>query len=267
MCLPRIFLIAFTLISLEGCSQPLEPLPPAPENTYRIYSSFPTSGRFGPEGAQIVHAIDLAISQEPDGTKQGRVEHVKLNGWAGQLDESALDTEERNAQLASGDPAAIAYIGPYSSAGAAAALPITNRAGLLQVGLSNTWPGLTQSGWDEGEPERYYPSGSRNFIRIWAPDSAQAEVATRWADDLGARVMLVIDDGSSYSRGMAEQFRAAATVAGISVPASLEVDSDSSSQLTSELGRWHPDALFYAPSSANQALFFAQSINGGEPRL
>ena len=41
-------------------------------------------------------------------------------------------------------------------------LPITNKAGILQVSPANTYVGLTtdQPGSEKGEPDKYYPAGA-----------------------------------------------------------------------------------------------------------
>lgn len=259
------------LLLLAGCNespnlQTILPAP-APTDTYRIYSSFPVKGRFAADSRQIVSAIDLALLEYHAVQASPIIEHVRLRGWDGQEDNPGRDIEVQNAQIAADDPAALAFIGPYTSAGAAASLPVTNRAGLLQIGLAQTWPGLSQSGWDEGEPQRYYPTGTRNYVRLWAPDSAQAEAAAQWASDMGARRFVVVSDGSSYSAGLAEHFRTAARSKGILTSATVEVSMTNVVELMAQITRQSPDALFYAPSSVSLAISLARNIQGNEPRF
>ena len=77
------------------------------------------------------------------------------------------DKEANNAQQAVGekrlrtrsDETAVAYLGPYHSGAAKVSIPILNRAGLLQISPSATWPGLTKPGFAQSEPGIFYPTG------------------------------------------------------------------------------------------------------------
>lgn len=259
--------VACVLLVFAGCSDPPLHLPPPPDNTYRIYSSYPTKGRAAAQSLQIVRAIDLAIQQYSEDTRRIRVEHIKLDGAFEESGDWSPDAEMNNAKLASNDPTALAYIGPYSSAGAAASLPTTNQAGLLQIGVSHTWPGLTMPGWNNGEPARYRPSDRHNYVRMSVPDTTQAEAAAQWADDLGIRTMVVVNDGSSFSQGLSEWFEVAARDAGISITGAVEIGTDGLEDVTAEINQLRPDALFYAPSSTNQAVMFAKAVKSLGPRL
>jgi len=211
-----------------------------------------------------VRAIDLAIQQYISNSPRTQIEHIKLDGSFEESGDWSRDAEMQNAQKAANDPMALAYIGPYTSGGAAVSLPITNRAGLLQIGVSHTWPGLTMVGWDEGEPDRYRPADRHNYVRLSAPDTAQGEAAAYWADDLGVRTMVVVNDGSSYSQGLSKWFEVAARDAGISITGAVEIGTESLEYAIAEINQLRPDALFYAPSSTNQAVMFAKAIESVE---
>ena len=89
--------------------------------------------------------------------------------------------ETSNAKLATADPSVIAYIGPYNSGAVAVSLPVTNRAGLLQLIPSATWPGLSATGWNPGEPDIYFPNDTRNLARLMPADTIEAKAAVQWA--------------------------------------------------------------------------------------
>ena len=63
-----------------------------------------------------------------------------------------------------GDDNTIAYLGEFNSGASAISIPLLNEAGILQVSPSNTYVGLTRSeGAEKGEPEKYYPSGTKTY--------------------------------------------------------------------------------------------------------
>ena len=47
---------------------------------------------------------------------------------------------------------------------------------MLMVSHANTNPGLTKP-WDPGEPEKYYPTGKRNYARVVTTDDYQGTAA------------------------------------------------------------------------------------------
>lgn len=143
-------------------------------------------------------------------------------------------------------------------------LPVLNEAGLLQALPVATWPGLTQSGWGNDEPGRYYPSSSRHAVRLMPPDSAQARVAARKARELGANSAVVLSDESDYSKGMAEAFRDEADGIGLTVGHSISLTAPPA-DWTSRVEQ--ADVVFSAPSSLTLAYTFAAMISEHQPRI
>lgn len=191
----------------------------------------------------------MAVDERRPQLPAWQVEHVALDDGDIETGEWSRVLEGANAQAAVADPATVVYIGPYNSGAAMVSMPILNRAGLLHMLPSATWPGLTQEGWGEGEPQRYYPSGKPTLVRMMPPDSVMPEAAAEWSRSRGAKTALVIDDGSDYSRGMAQAFSRAAAGRLISVTAPLSLEDPA---LESETGGpTPPDAVFFAPGSLN----------------
>jgi branched-chain amino acid transport system substrate-binding protein len=120
-----------------------------------------------------------------------------------------------NARRAVLDPDAIAYIGEFESRASAVTIPILNAADLAQVSPSNTYVGLTtaEPGSTKGEPDKYYPTGRRTFVRLVPRDTIQgAALVSQLAGDGCSRPALVHDDesyGAGLSRILEEQGRAA----------------------------------------------------------
>jgi branched-chain amino acid transport system substrate-binding protein len=236
-----------------------QPLPPAGVGTLRVVSSLPQKGYAAPQSAQIEHAIDLATKERGSAVGTWRIEHVALDDSDVETGDWSPTLEVSNATRAAADPAVIAYIGPYNSGAVMLSLPITDRAGLLQISPTATWPGLTEPGWNDGEPEKYYPTGKHNFARMMPPDTVQAEAAAQWALKLNLQDVAVVDDGSSYSAGLAREFlQAAAAHTGLAGTTLTIAPPDLSTIATPHTGQ----AYFYAPSSAANALLVAQALAG-----
>ena len=260
MALARPLAIALFLVIASGCGDSAPPPQPVEPNTYRIYSSFPSSGPAAGASREIISAIDLAIGQSSGQGSARRVEHIKLHLPDQEFRPGVRDAEALNAELAARDPSAVAYIGPYTSGDAAKSLPITNRAGLLQIGVSQTWPGLTQPGWESGEPGMYTPSGQRVYVRLSRSDSVQAQAAARWMLSDGVARAVAASDGSSYSNGMRDSFILAMQAAGRPVIGTLLLAEARLSEASAEVTRLKADAMFYAPSSTRQAIVLAREI-------
>lgn len=252
---------------LSACSanQSAPVVPPPSPDVVRIVSSLPTRGAQAAQGRAMKAAIDLAIEDQGSMAGAWKVEHVPLDGSDGEGGEWSTLREEANAGLAADDPSVVAYIGPYTSGATGVALPTTSRAGLLHVGPSATWPGLTLQGWNAGEPGIYYPTGARNFVRVMPPDSRQAIAAARWAAALGIRRVVALSDGSSYSQGLALGFVEAARQAGMD-PAGPEQIS-APEQATDALQFSGAEAVFYAPSTVGQAVALARLLARDHPDL
>jgi ABC-type branched-subunit amino acid transport system substrate-binding protein len=93
----------------------------------------------------------------------------------------------------------VAVIGPYSSYCGQVGIPIMNRGPggpLAVVSPTSTHPGLTRAGFGErGEPDVYYPTGVRNFVRVMAREDLQGMANAMLARELGLKRVFVL-----YSR-------------------------------------------------------------------
>lgn len=215
----------------------------------------------------MVQAIDLAIRERGGGVSGRSVEHIALDGGSGENGEWSPLVESANAERAANDPQALVYIGPYTSGATGVALPITNRAHLLTLGPTATWPGLTLDGWEEGESGKYFPTGERNFARLALPDSRQGEVAARWASSSGMKRTFVLNDGSSYSIGLARHFTIEAKKGGLGIAGEAAFTPSDQAALVGKLREGVADAIFFAPSSTGSAINFARLLDGAQLSL
>ncbi|HJW20926.1 MAG TPA: branched-chain amino acid ABC transporter substrate-binding protein [Candidatus Limnocylindrales bacterium] len=100
-----------------------------------------------------------------------------------------------NMRVVAGDARNVAVIGPYNSPVAAAEIPVTNAAGVLECSPSNTAPGLTigqAAAALRSRPDR------PNYVRVATTDDMLAEGAARFVlGSLGKRTAYVIYAGGA----------------------------------------------------------------------
>ena len=102
------------------------------------------------------------------------------------------------------------YMATYNSGAAKISIPIMNEAGMAMISYANTYPGSDQDDrgrTEEGEPDIYYPTGKRNYMRVCPADDIQGARGANWAYDERARkAAYVLDDQSLYGKGVAQVF-------------------------------------------------------------
>jgi branched-chain amino acid transport system substrate-binding protein len=166
----------------------------------------PFQGAFSDHGVQNAQAIKLVLEQR--GWRAG--EHTvatQLCDEASAADDVDLPKCRRNAEAFARNRSVVAVIGPTTSGCAAAMIPILNRAAggpIALVGPGNTYLGLTRTGPGvaAGDPDRLYPTGVRNYLRLAPADDAQAAALILVARDAGARRPFLLHDGDAYGRGL-----------------------------------------------------------------
>jgi branched-chain amino acid transport system substrate-binding protein len=100
-------------------------------------------------------------------------------------------------------------IGTFNSGCAQVIIPVLNEApdgGIAMVSPANTKVCLTTSvpSCEPTEPDKYYPTGTRNYSRVVALDDAQAAtIATYVKDDLKLSSVYILNDKQAYGLGLA----------------------------------------------------------------
>jgi branched-chain amino acid transport system substrate-binding protein len=153
-----------------------------------------------------------------------------------------------NAKAYAADSMVVGVIGTFNSGCAAVEIPILNAAGLAMISESNTLVCLTQSApsCDPNEPAKYYPSGTRNYVRVVANDAFQGAALAEYAQTLGLKKVYVLNDGEAYGVGVATNFKNAATFLGITIAGSSAWDGSAQSytDLMNTIKATTPDAVF-----------------------
>ncbi|GAA1765540.1 branched-chain amino acid ABC transporter substrate-binding protein [Luedemannella helvata] len=122
----------------------------------------------------------------------------------------------------------VAVMGTYNSGCAKLQVGTLNQAPdgpLLMVSHANTNPGLTKA-WEPGEPEKFFPSGTRSYARVITTDDYQGAAAAQFASkDLQVKKCFVLNDNQTYGQGVAKAFADEAAKQGIQVLANEAWDA------------------------------------------
>jgi branched-chain amino acid transport system substrate-binding protein len=177
----------------------------------RLYSSWPLTGAYEQIGGDAVEAIKLALSDYGNAAGGFALEYQALDdGIAANNGGWDAGAESANANEVIADADAMVYMATYNSGAAKISIPIMNEAGMAMISYANTYPGLTKAvegATEEGEPDTYYPSGTRNYMRTVPADDIQGVAGANWAyESQGVRSVYVLDDQSLYGHGVAQVF-------------------------------------------------------------
>jgi len=192
--------------------QNVEHITDTSKGVIKLYSSWPLTGSSEQIGGDAVQAINLALDDFGRAAGGFSLEYEALDdGIAANNGSWDAGKESENANLVVNDPDCMFYLATYNSGAAQISIPITNEAGLAQISYANTYPGLTKSFegvTEEGEPDKFYPTGKRNYARTVPADDIQGTAAARWAyGENGNRKAYVLHDNQPYGKGVAQVFR------------------------------------------------------------
>jgi branched-chain amino acid transport system substrate-binding protein len=140
-----------------------------------------------------------------------------------------------NGQAYAGNESMFGLIGTFNSGCAEVIIPALNQAeggAIPMVSPANTKVCLTTSvpSCAETEPDKFYPSGERNYARVVALDNAQAAtIATYAKDDLGVQSVYIINDRQAYGLGLATNLESAFKFLDIEVKGNEAWDQKASS--------------------------------------
>jgi len=176
------------------------------KNVVDIYSSLPLQGSSTAQTAPMVNGIRLALAEAGNKAGQWKVNYISLDdstAAAGKWDPSQCAA---NARKVAADPKAVLYIGEFNSGCSEVSIPILNTAGVPQVSPANTYVGLTtnEAGSAPGEPQKYYPTGTRTYLRIVPRDSIQAASDLLAMKQAGCTKIAIANDKEAYGAGLAK---------------------------------------------------------------
>ena len=199
--------------------------------TIDIYSSLPLQGAVNVDTIPMVNGIKLALSQAGGKAGQFTVNYISTDDSTATSAATTCDVtqSEANARKAATDPKAVLYIGEFNSGCSKVTIPITNQAGLAQISPANTYVGLTTNlpGSAPGEPQKYYPTGQRTYLRIVPIDKIQAKDGLIAMKQAGCTRVAVNNDKTAYGAGLATQVQTQAASEGLTVTGDTALDPTS----------------------------------------
>ncbi len=261
--------LAMLVLILAGCgssgkSEGTTENPPRAK-TVEIYSSLPLRGAAAADGRAIVAGIKLALAQLHGRAGDWRVRYISLDDASGAAGTWDLDRTLANAHRAVADPAAVYYIGEFSSDASEVSIPILNQAGLAQLSPANTYVGLTTSdpGSASGEPSRYYPTGNRSYFRIVPRDTVQAAAGLLAMKQAGCARVAIAHDTEPYGVGLAELLEAQRGYYGVSVLSSTAIGANIPDYRSYALGLrlQGADCLYLAGTASAAAVQVARDVH------
>jgi len=238
---------------------------------YIIASDLPLQGAIRHQTLQISRAVIWELAQK--GWKAGSLKigyqscddsTAQTAGW----DSAKCAT---NARSYAGNRSVIGVIGTFNSGCAKIEVPVLNRAHpgpLAMVSPANTNPGLTKH-WDPGEPQKYYPTGVRNYARVVATDDFQGPADAMWSKSLGYKKVYVLNDKQTYGFGVATTYKNAAKKLGIQVVGFKGWDAKQSSYeaLANLVKASGAQAVFLGGIVCNNGAKLMQDLKAGAPNV
>ena len=218
---------------------------------YLVVSDFPLQGSSRTQTTQIVGAIRYLLDQQ--GWKAGdhNIAYQSCDDATAQAAKWDSGKCSQNANAYAGNDKLIGVIGTFNSGCAAIEIPILNQApngGIAMMSPANTFVCLTEGGpgCEDTEPDKYYPTGNRNYARVVPHDAYQGAALAEFMQSQGVKSVYVLNDKEAYGLGVATNLRNAAEHLGIEVAGFEAWDPKASSYegLFRKIGGSGADAIF-----------------------
>ncbi len=226
--------------------------------TLKIYSSLPLQGAQRPQTTDMVKGIELALEQAGNKAGNFRIEYESLDDSTAQAGAWTPEATTSNARKAAQDDATALYVGEFNSGASAISIPVLNEAGVPQISPANTAVGLTsdEPGADAGEPDKYYPTGQRTYMRIVPKDTIQgAALATVMKED-GCTKVQMTNDKEVYGGGLAKNIQSSADAQGLEIISNEAIDKNAPNyrSLAAKAKDAGVDCFIYSGITANNAV-------------
>jgi branched-chain amino acid transport system substrate-binding protein len=189
---------------------------------YLIASDLPLQGSGRTQTVQMTEAIKFILKQHNFKAGKYKIGYQSCDDATAQAGKWASEKCSANANAYAQNKSLIGVIGTFNSGCAEIIIPVLNRAPDGPVGMvspANTYVGLTHSGpgTAAAEPDKYYPTGQRNYIRIVAADDFQGAADALLAKQLGLKSVFILNDKEAYGLGVATDFKNSLTNASVGI--------------------------------------------------
>jgi branched-chain amino acid transport system substrate-binding protein len=237
--------------------------------TVTVYSSLPLQGASRPQTTAMVNGIKLALEQAGNKAGDFTVKYESLDDSTAQAGSWTPEATTANARKAAQDDTTAVYLGEFNSGASAVSIPILNEGGVPQISPANTAVGLTsdEPGANPGEPDKYYPTGQRTYVRIVPKDTIQgAALATVMKEDGCTKVQLT-NDKEVYGAGLAANIESAAEAQGLEIIANDAIDKNAPNyrSLAQKAKGAGADCFIYSGITANNAVQLYKDFSAALP--
>jgi branched-chain amino acid transport system substrate-binding protein len=238
-------------------------------NVVDVYSSLPLQGGSSAQTIPLVNGIKLALSEAKNKAGQFTVNYKDLDDSTAAAGKWDAGQTSANAKQAATDPKAVYYIGEFNSGASEVSIPILNQGGVPQVSPANTYVGLTTSlpGSAAGEPTKYYPTGTRTYLRIVPIDSIQGAADLMAMKAAGCTKVAVANDKEAYGSGLATLLGLEKGFYGVNIVSNTGIDPTAGNFRTyaQTVKASGADCFFFAGIVSNGAVQITKDINAAIP--
>ncbi len=226
--------------------------------TMTIYSSVPLQGASRVQTEALVNGAKLALEQAGGKAGSIKINYKPLDDSTAQAGSWTPEATSGNALKAAQDSSTAAYIGEFNSGASKVSIPILSEAGVPQISPANTYVGLTTNdpGSEAGEPEKYYPTGNRTYVRIVPKDTIQAAALVTLMKQDGCTKVAETNDKEVYGAGLAKVVGLAAKTAGLTILSNDAIDKNAPNyrSLAQKAKAAGADCFLYDGITANNAV-------------
>jgi branched-chain amino acid transport system substrate-binding protein len=218
---------------------------------YLLVSDFPLQGSSRTQTTQIVGAIRFLLDKQDWKAGDHNIAFQSCDDATAQAAKWDSGKCSQNANAYAGNEKVIGVIGTFNSGCAAIEIPVLNQApngGIPMMSPANTFVCLTEGGpgCEDTEPDKYYPTGNRNYARVVPHDAYQGAAMAEFAQAQKIKSIYILNDKEAYGLGVATNFKNAAEHLGITVAGFEAWDPKASSYegLFRKIGGSGADAVF-----------------------
>jgi branched-chain amino acid transport system substrate-binding protein len=237
--------------------------------TVDFYSSLPLQGASSAQTGPLVNGIKLALSEAGGKAGQWTVNYQSLDDSTAAAGAWDPGQTAANARKVASDSKAVYYMGEFNSGASEVSIPILNSAGIPQVSPANTYIGLTTNlpGSAPGEPQKYYPSGTRTYLRIVPIDSIQAAAGLIAMKDAGCTKVAVANDKQAYGAGLATLLGLEKGYYGVTIVSNTGIDPKAPNfrSYASTIKGQGADCFYFAGITANGAVQITKDVHSAIP--
>jgi branched-chain amino acid transport system substrate-binding protein len=218
----------------------------------KIGTELPVSGTDAGVGLPTQYGVDLAVQQNKDLGSGYTLDVVHKNDVGTSGPDPSIGAA--NVQQLIADSSVMAIVGPFNSGVAKQEIPIINKNTIVAISPTNTNPGLTKQEFAQENGINFdllHPAGKPEaYFRLAGTDDVQGKVDAdiALAAPVSATTAYVIDDNTTYGKGLAKVFTTEFTSHGGSVVGSTSITPDQVSnlpQLATTIVSKNPGVVFY----------------------